>query len=684
MDERNLFDWQSGDLIEEGKMNLINKSIRDIWIQLDELSTETGEISIEALQVKYEVEHNNSLYFNVQDFLDYVSGKLLNLDKKDIELLETIKNKKVSVDEIEYKTETYVTLKDFLDSIQAILQEMSDEMDLTVETVNDMNEKVIDVTEGFNEVETEVISVKNSIKLVNSTIDLIKADIEALQNKKIDISEISYVNGTYITLKSFLDYVGSKLNSLDSKDTELNNAITVLRNAITTLQNKKYNATDIAFTHETYTTVDTFVRYLERTLDDIGTDVEGIKETLETIEEELDIDVYTIKYTKRDCITLGNYLDFIDVTIDDLYDNIDTINLDLDTKVDKEEGKSLISDTEIERLSNVNNYDDTEVKGLITNLQNTKVDKEEGKSLIDDDEISRLANVDNYDDTEVRGLINAKANPSDIPTKTSQLTNDSGYLTEHQDISHLVTQDEFDELELIETSATEPTDEDVVIWINTSQDDNLADILARINDDTVASNTTWSSEKIEDMITNIGNIEIDGSAIDLSEYAKKTELHEHSNKSVIDTITSDMFNKWNKAIPFEDSYIDNCNNWLTNGYTKTSTSTSNLPSLCTGADKWGVLFYIAENPNGTGTQMYFPIDGTYVGRVFVRSMKARNPNGNWTVLSTFSGDYNDLINKPTSIGNASTVNGYALWVGTQSEYEAIATKDENTIYMIKE
>lgn len=32
-------------------------------------------------------------------------------------------------------------------------------------------------------------------------------------------------------------------------------------------------------------------------------------------------------------------------------------------------------------------------------------------------------------------LANGKANPSDIPTKTSQLTNDSGFLTQHQDIS---------------------------------------------------------------------------------------------------------------------------------------------------------------------------------------------------------------------------------------------------------
>ena len=86
---------------------------------------------------------------------------------------------------------------------------------------------------------------------------------------------------------------------------------------------------------------------------------------------------------------------------------------------------------------------------------------------------------------------------------------------------------------------------------------------------------------------------------------------------------------------FEDSYVDNTANWLTNGYTKVSqTATSGHPPQCTGSDKWGVLFFIAENAaNGTGTHMYFPIDGTYKGRVFTRSVTRRVP-GEWYLLST--------------------------------------------------
>jgi len=40
-----------------------------------------------------------------------------------------------------------------------------------------------------------------------------------------------------------------------------------------------------------------------------------------------------------------------------------------------------------------------------------------------------------YDDTAITQALNNKADSSDIPTKTSDLTNDSGFLTSHQDIS---------------------------------------------------------------------------------------------------------------------------------------------------------------------------------------------------------------------------------------------------------
>ena len=183
--------------------------------------------------------------------------------------------------------------------------------------------------------------------------------------------------------------------------------------------------------------------------------------------------------------------------------------------------------------------------------------------------------------------------------------------------------------------------------------------------------------EIEDYIrTYISNATSGGSGnVDLSSYALKTDLHSHSNKTILDNITSDMTTKWNQSIPFNDTYASDCNAWLTNGYIRTGANqTANLPSACTGSDRWGILFFIAENATqGTGTQMYFPIDGTYKGRIFTRSltnMKAGGSSvGEWNLISTFSGNYNDLTNKPTIPTNISAFNNDSGYITSiPSEY----------------
>ncbi len=136
-------------------------------------------------------------------------------------------------------------------------------------------------------------------------------------------------------------------------------------------------------------------------------------------------------------------------------------------------------------------------------------------------------------------------------------------------------------------------------------------------------------------------------------------------------------------LPFVDSYISDANAWLTNGYTKTSRfATTNLPSVCTGADKWGILFFIAENAaDGTGTQMFFPINGTYQGRIFVRSVVSKVVS-TWTLIpigSDFatvatSGNYNDLTNKPTIPTVPTTVSSFTNDAGYLTAHQDISGK----------
>ena len=143
-----------------------------------------------------------------------------------------------------------------------------------------------------------------------------------------------------------------------------------------------------------------------------------------------------------------------------------------------------------------------------------------------------------------------------------------------------------------------------------------------------------------------------------------------------------------KAILYEsDEAITDCNKWLTNGYAKTSTTTSNLPPQCTGNDRWGVIFFIAENAEmGTGTQMYYPIDGDNKGRVFVRSLTRMAPGqdspieGEWYRL-VIDEDITALENTVNRLN--STVSGLSGEVstleGTVNSYGGRITAVESSV-----
>lgn len=116
----------------------------------------------------------------------------------------------------------------------------------------------------------------------------------------------------------------------------------------------------------------------------------------------------------------------------------------------------------------------------------------------------------------------------------------------------------------------------------------------------------------------------------------------------------------NIAIEFQNKYVADANLWLTNGYAKTSgSSTTNLPLACSNPkDRWGVLFFIAENAdNGTGTQMFFPIDGTYKGKIFTRSIVDGSNIHSTAKISTWSmlGTEDNLIETITDTNGVVTL-----------------------------
>lgn len=148
-----------------------------------------------------------------------------------------------------------------------------------------------------------------------------------------------------------------------------------------------------------------------------------------------------------------------------------TEHQDISSKVDKEEGKSLIADSEITRLSTVENYDDSEVKEDISTIKSDYATKTYvGEQIAAADHLKReivtevptaetaaenviymlkvesAVGADKYKeymliDGEVACVgdtsvdLTDYAKKSEIPTKVSELENDSNYLTEHQDLS---------------------------------------------------------------------------------------------------------------------------------------------------------------------------------------------------------------------------------------------------------
>lgn len=86
----------------------------------------------------------------------------------------------------------------------------------------------------------------------------------------------------------------------------------------------------------------------------------------------------------------------------------------------------------LEYVAGGGDYDDT---ALWKELEN-KVDKEEGKGLSSndytDEDKAKLDGLQNYDDSGIKADLGKKAEKSEIPTKISELENDSEYVTETQ------------------------------------------------------------------------------------------------------------------------------------------------------------------------------------------------------------------------------------------------------------
>ena len=210
-------------------------------------------------------------------------------------------------------------------------------------------------------------------------------------------------------------------------------------------------------------------------------------------------------------------------------------------------------------------------KGYLTEHQDIsgKVDKVEGKSLISDAEITRLASVDNYDDTDIKAEIAKKADVTAIPGKVSDLENDNKYQTESDvttTLSDYATKTYVGE----QIANAEHLKREIVTVLpsDTEASDNIIYMLKV--ESTVGNDKYQEYMKIDGTVQMVGDTSVDltdsaksvdipttvAELTDSADYAKKTDLHSHENKTVLDGITEEKVTAWDNKSDFSGSYND--------------------------------------------------------------------------------------------------------------------------------
>lgn len=221
-----------------------------------------------------------------------------------------------------------------------------------------------------------------------------ESDITSLQNNKANISDIptDYVSQSELNAKGYLTSVPTEYKTKAENDNlyqEKGNYLTSIPSEYITnseLQAKGFATTSDVDNKDT-STLNSAKSYTDTK---ISTLINSAPETLDTLGE------LAVAFQENKSV-------------------VDTLNSAIGSKASQE-------------ALNQTNTNVSNLTTRVSNVETNKVDKVSGKSLIADTEITRLASVTNYDDTEIKNQINSKADETSIPTKTSQLTNDSGYL----------------------------------------------------------------------------------------------------------------------------------------------------------------------------------------------------------------------------------------------------------------
>ena len=138
-------------------------------------------------------------------------------------------------------------------------------------------------------------------------------------------------------------------------------------------------------------------------------------------------------------------------------------------------------------------------------------------------------------------------------------------------------------------------------------------------------------------------------------YAKTSDLHNHNNKSVLDNITANDISYWNNKSNFDGNY-----NNLTNKPT--------IPSVDSFASKQYVDGAISN------------LVGSAPDALNTLYKLAEAIDEHKDIYEPYVEEINTALSNKA---NSSQLGGLTLMMISQTEYDALLNKDDNTLYIIK-
>lgn len=364
------------------------------------------------------------------------------------------------------------------------------------------------------------------------------------------------------------------------------------------------------------------------------------------------------------------------------------------------------------------------------------------------------------------GDYNDLTNKPTIPTAVSQLTNDSGYLTKHQDLS------KYAKTEQIPTKTSQLTNDSGFLTEHQSLTDyaKTTDIptnVSQLTNDSEYTTKAYVTQAIEDAAS--GDIDLSKYAtkiyvkteisnIDLSEYAKSTNIPTKTSQLTNDSefITTTSLNDYAKStdIPTKTSDLTNDSGYLiehqsladyvtktdlttatsdllsktdastiyqpkgeyltsvtTSDITDWNTATSNFITDISGkqdaltenqltnlnadhskylTEHQSLAGYATESYVNTATSSLLSktdAESTYQPKGnYITDISSKQDKLTDAQLSNLNEDHSKYLTEHQDLSNYATI-AYVdarVWVGTEAEYSALETTESNVLYLIKE